>query len=79
MHESTMISRIKAGKAAAKISRDPIRFVVMLQSNPEMSSTYLKRLSPTSRRYVRDSMNELKEILPEETWMMWKLIETTLF
>ena len=65
MHRNTMISRIKAGKAFSTISRDPIKFVVMLQNNPEMSSTYLKRLTPSSRNYVREAMNELKEILPE--------------
>jgi hypothetical protein len=79
MHRNTMISRIKAGKAASKIARDPMRFIVLLQTNPEMSSTYLKRLTASARKYIRESVNELKEILPEETWLMWKLIETTLF
>jgi hypothetical protein len=79
MHRNTMISRIKAGKAFSKIARDPIRFIVLLQDNPVLASNYLKNITLAQRRSVRDSTNELKDILPEETWTMWKLIETTLF
>ncbi|MBA7549665.1 hypothetical protein ES705_42156 [subsurface metagenome] len=74
-HRNTMIARIKAGKAKAKLNPSIQDMVSALKEGPRASLKIYRKWTERQYQHMKSVMDAIEELLPLEVQLAWTAIE----
>jgi len=74
-HRNTMISRIKAGKAKAKLNPSVQDMVSALKEGPRSALKIYSQWTERQYQHMKSVMDAIEELLPLEVQLAWTAIE----